>query len=91
MFEEIEAIVSGKVQAVTYRDFAQEAAVELGVFGFVENAENGTVRVVAQGTPDALKQLINRLHRGSVLSRVENVAVTWRSPDRQYDDFAVRY
>jgi acylphosphatase len=49
------------------------------------------VRVVAQGTPDALKALIDRLNEGSVLSRVAQVAVTWRSPSRQFDDFSVRY
>ncbi len=91
MFEEIEAIVTGKVQAVMYRDFVQACAIALGTVGFVENAENETVRVVAQGTPDALKGLIDRLHEGSVLSRVANVAVTWRSPDRQFSDFSVRY
>lgn len=91
MFEEIEAIITGKVQAVMYRDFVQAAAVQLGVFGFVENAENGTVRVVAQGTPDTLKVLIDRLNEGSVLAQVKNVAVTWRSPTGWFDDFSVRY
>ena len=91
MFEEIEAIVSGRVQGVLYRDFVQARAVELGVVGFVENAADGTVRVVAQGAPDALKKLIGQLHLGSVLSRIANVAVTWRSSPRQFDDFSVRY
>lgn len=91
MFEEIEAIIGGKVQAVMYRDFVQSAAVRLGAVGFVENVANGTVRVVAQGTPDMLKALIDKLHEGSVLARVESVAVTWRTPERQYDDFSVRY
>ena len=91
MFDEIEAIVSGKVQNVMYRDFVQTAAAECGAFGFIENLKDGTARVVAQGTPDALKRLIDRLNEGSVLSRVVNVAVTWRSPSRQFDDFSVRY
>ncbi|MDZ4284450.1 MAG: acylphosphatase [Patescibacteria group bacterium] len=91
MFTEIEAIVSGKVQQVLYRDFVQARAVELGVVGFVENAGDGTVRVVAQGTPETLKQLIGGLHVGSALSRVSSVAVTWRSPLRQFDDFSVHY
>ena len=91
MFEEIEAIISGKVQQVMYRDFVQAAAVALGVAGFVENIEGGRVRVVAQGTPDMLKSLIDRLHAGSVLSVVGNVAVTWRSPTQQLADFTVRY
>ncbi len=91
MFEEIEAIVSGTVQGVRYRDFAQQAALELGIGGFAENLPNGTVRVVAQGTLDTLKAFVDRLNEGSVLARVEQVAVTWRTPARQFDDFTVRY
>ena len=91
MGEEIEAVGRGRVQGVMYRDFVQRVAGELGVCGFVENARGGTVRVVAQGTPDALKTLVERLHRGSVLARVESVAVLWRTPERLYEDFMVRY
>ena len=91
MFEEIEAMVSGTVQQVMYRDFVQTAALTLGAVGFVENTDAGIVRVVAQGTPDMLKALIDRLYEGSSLSHVENVAVTWRTPDRQFEDFSVRY
>ena len=91
MFEEIEAIIRGKVQQVMYRDFVQKTAVELGATGFIENAHDGSVRVVAHGTPDMLKRLIDTLHVGSVLSRVSDVAVTWRTPDRHYAEFSVRY
>ncbi|MBI4087039.1 acylphosphatase [Candidatus Kaiserbacteria bacterium] len=91
MFEEMEAIISGRVQGVRYRDFVQTCAAETGVCGFAENREDGTVRVVAQGTPDALKGLIDCLHRGSVLSHVETVAVTWRAPSAQFGDFSVKY
>jgi len=91
MFEEIEAIVTGKVRGVMYRDFVQKYAGELGITGFAENLEDGSVRVVAQGTPDALKSLIDRMHEGSVLSRIEHVAVTWRSPERQFSEFNVHY
>lgn len=91
MFEEIEATIRGRVQGVRYRDFVQACAAETGIYGFVENKEDGTVRVVAQGTPEALKGLIDCLHRGSVLARVETVAVTWRSPREQFADFTVHY
>ena len=91
MGEEIEAIVRGKVQGVMYRDFAQGAAARLGIVGFVENAGDGTVRVVAQGAPDALKALVDRLHEGSVLARVASVAVAWRAPTGSFDTFSVRY
>ena len=91
MGEEIEAVARGRVQGVMYRDFVRRAAGKFGVCGFMENAPDGTVRVVAQGTPDALKALVERLYRGSVLARVESVAVLWRTPERRYEEFSIRY
>ena len=74
-----------------YRDFAQRKARALNIVGTVENLQDGTVEVVAQGTPDALKQFIAKLHEGSVLARVEDVAVEWRSPKAHFDDFNIKY
>ena len=91
MREEIRCIVSGRVQLVMYRDFAQRNARTLDVVGTVQNLENGTVEVVAQGTPDQLKQYIEKLNEGSILSRVEDVAVDWRSTKNTYDDFTIKY
>lgn len=76
---------------VMFRDFAQRKARSLEIFGWVKNLADGTVEVVAQGTPDQLKHFIEKLHEGSVLSRVDSVAVEWRSPSGQFDDFTIVY
>lgn len=91
MREEIRCIVSGRVQMVMYRDFAQRKARSLLVVGTVKNLSDGTVEVIAQGTPDQLKQYIEKLNEGSILSRVEGVAVEWRSARPTYDDFTILY
>jgi acylphosphatase len=88
-FEEVEAIVSGKVQRVGFRDFAQGAATTLALVGFVENCADGTVRVVAQGEPEQLRLFVGRLHEGSTLAQVEQVAVSWRAPTAPFDDFSI--
>jgi acylphosphatase len=89
MFEEIRCIVHGRVQAVGYRDFVQRNAKEHSVIGVVENKPDGTVEVIAQGTPDDLKEFIERLHEGSVLANVNSVSVEWRSPTKRFEDFTV--
>lgn len=91
MYEEIEAMVSGTVQGVRFRDFVQTQAGALSVLGQVENLPDGTVRIIAQGSPEVLKALIDTLHEGSVLARVEQVAVTWRAPTRTFVDFSIIY
>jgi len=91
MFEEIRAKIEGRVQMVMYRDFAQRKARAFDVVGYVKNLPDGTVEVVAQGTPDALKALIETLHEGSILARVDSVAVEWRAPSDRFDDFTISY
>jgi acylphosphatase len=79
---ELHATVTGKVQGVRYRDFVQQAATDLGLVGTVQNQADGSVLVIAQGIPDTLKDFVEYLHEGSLLSRVDGVAVEWRSVGR---------
>jgi acylphosphatase len=90
MFSEIFCVLSGKVHGVGMRAFIESVARERGVTGWVRNdSERGTVEVVFQGIPDVLKGCIEDLNIGSVLSRVDSVAVDWRTPKEQYDEFKV--
>lgn len=91
MFEEIYCRIEGRVQMVMFRDFTQRKARGLELVGYVKNLDDGTVEVVAQGTPDGLKLLIEKLHEGSILSRVDSVAVEWRAPSGRFDDFTIKY
>lgn len=85
------ALVSGKVQAVAYRAYVETAAVELGIGGYAKNLPDGTVEVVAQGEPTLLKEFVEYLHEGSLLSKVEAVDVEWRSVRSELDDFSIRH
>jgi len=83
--------VEGKVQRVGYRDFVGQFAKMRGLTGWVENKDDGSVELVAQGIPDELKEFVEELNEGSVLAKVESVAVSWRTPEERFDDFEVRY
>jgi acylphosphatase len=88
---ELYAIVTGKVQGVRFRDYVQVSANELGLTGFVRNNHDGSVAVVAHGLPDELKSLVEYLHEGSLYSKVEGVAVEWRTVTTHYQEFSVIY
>ena len=91
MFTEAICIVKGSVQRVGYRDYAQSEAKECEVAGWIKNRKDGTVEVLIQGTPDAVKFFIEVLHEGSVLAEVTEVSVEWRSPQQLFSDFVVKY
>lgn len=84
-------IVSGKVQGVRYRDYAQVSAGELGLTGWVKNLSDGTVAVLAQGLPEVLKEFVEYLHEGSLRAQVAAVSVEWRTAKVVYDDFSIHF
>jgi len=66
--------VSGTVQGVGYRYFAERAASHLGVSGYVRNLRDGRVEVYAIGAAESLTSLRQRLERGPIGASVDKVA-----------------
>ncbi len=76
---------------VMFRDFTCRKARKVGVQGCVRNLPDGTVEVVAQGKKENLEKLIAYLHKGSMLSKVQNVTIQWREPQKVFDSFTLLY
>lgn len=91
MNERFEAIVSGRVQMVMYRDFVQRKASSLKLVGEVRNVTDGTVQVVAEGPEKELGKLIQQLKRGPLLARVDQVDVSWAPARNTFSKFVIRY
>lgn len=91
MLKEIHCVVKGRVQGVMYRDFAQRKARALQLVGFVENGEDGSVSIVAQGVESNLVKYIEYLHKGSFLAKVADVRIEWMEPKSTFSDFGIRY
>ena len=68
--------VTGRVQGVFFRAWAHQQANELGVKGWVRNADDGSVEAQLEGDEAAVKALIDRLHEGPPSAEVEDVEVT---------------
>jgi acylphosphatase len=73
----VDVSVRGRVQGVGYRVFALREAMYLGLDGFVANAADGSVRVVAEGPRDALTSLLARLEDGPPAGFVDRVVTRW--------------
>ena len=89
--QELHVIISGRVQLVMMRDFVQRKASGLGLAGWVRNLSDGTVEVLAQGEKPALDELLRKLRRGSILSRVDDVAPEWREMGERFSGFDILY
>ncbi len=86
---EIQCTITGKVQQVGFRDFVQGAAAELNLVGLVKNNPDGSVFVLAQGEPELLREFVEYLHEGSLLSKVEGIGVEWRTAVHPHEDFSI--
>ena len=84
-------VITGKVQGVAYRAYAQDSADSLGLTGWIKNMADGSVVVCAQGEPDLLKQFVEYLHEGSLLAVVDGVDVTWGTPKEVFADFSIKH
>lgn len=89
--KQIECLITGRVQLVIFRDFAQRKARKLGIVGTVENLPDGSVKAVAQGTEEQLLKFISYLKRGPLLAKVENVAIKWAETISLFEDFKIIY
>ena len=65
--------VSGIVQGVGYRFFAQRVAERLGIAGYVKNLRDGRVEVYAIGSGEQLRALRDELERGPRAASISGV------------------
>ena len=82
------AIVSGHVQGVGFRFFAERAARRAGVRGWVRNLPDGRVETVAEGEEAAVKRYLEEIRKGPLGGRVADVRVEEKEPER-FESFEI--
>lgn len=90
MLKTYHLLITGKVQGVFYRAFAQRAAHELHISGYAKNTPDGKVEITAQGTEQALKEFIQRCRQGPPRANVKTVNVTQLNTEEEYANFTTR-
>lgn len=86
----LEATVRGRVQGVGFRYFVVRRAMELSLAGWVANAPDGSVVVVAEGAPAALDDLEAGLRVGPMGAVVEAVDAVRMAGTGRLERFRVR-
>jgi acylphosphatase len=86
----LEATVRGRVQGVGFRYFVVRRAMDLGVAGWVANAPDGSVTIVAEGSPGALDDLEAGLRAGPIGAVVEAVDAVRMAGTGRLERFRVR-
>src|SRR6185503_8170790 len=84
-------LIKGDVQGVGYRFFAQRAAARHQVMGHVRNCPDGSVEVIAEGSPNAVEEFKKDLATGPQWSRVERVEEINLEPTGLYANFRIEH
>ena len=83
--------ISGRVQGVFFRIYAEKKAKELSLTGFVKNEEDGSVSLVAEGYEDKLNDLLDWAKKGPQMAKVEKIKLKQEKASGEFKDFKIRY
>ena len=73
--------LSGRVQGVFFRAWAQGQARELGVSGWIRNCADGSVEAHLSGEEECVERMIDRLGRGPANAKVDDFSVEDAPPE----------
>ena len=83
-------LITGRVQGVGFRFFAERSARREGLHGWVRNLPDGRVEAAAEGESEALDRFEGQLRQGPRGARVDHVEVEDTVPEGRYAGFSVR-
>jgi acylphosphatase len=89
MFVARKFIISGEVQGVGFRFFAQRSAATHQVKGYVRNLPDGRVEALAEGEAENVEAFKRDLSAGPKHAVVENVEELNVEPTRSYKSFLI--
>ena len=84
-------IISGTVQGVGFRSRVLKEATRLGICGYVENLDDGTVGVLAQGDENRIKSFVKAININEEPIDVTEIKQTHVSVSTKYSGFEITY
>lgn len=81
-------LIFGSVQGVGFRYRAKYAAQSLGLTGWVQNLEDGSVEMELQGDPEKMRQIFSIIQRSDYV-RITDMRTRDITPDPWERDFCV--
>ena len=83
--------ITGRVQGVFFRAWAQGQARELGISGWIRNCADGSVEAHLAGEEDAVRRMIERMRQGPANASVDDLQVEEMAPETPSGRFEVRH
>ncbi len=83
-------LISGRVQGVGFRYFAEDVAQREGVSGYVRNLPDGRVEAMVEGEVETVGRVEAALWRGPRGARVDDILIEEVAPAGRVTGFRIR-
>ncbi|MEK6949358.1 MAG: acylphosphatase [Nanoarchaeota archaeon] len=87
----VHIVVYGMVQGVFFRANTKRVALGLDLTGYAKNLPDESVEVVAEGSEDKLKGLINFCRKGPERAEVSKVDIRFSEATGEFSGFEIKY
>jgi acylphosphatase len=82
-------VITGRVQGVGFRYFAEHKAVEFNISGWVKNTSDGKVEIEATGEPENIKSFIDWMKIGPARAIIKTFSASEITPTRTFTNFTI--
>ncbi|MCD4694414.1 acylphosphatase [bacterium] len=89
--EHLDVLIYGRVQGVSFRFSIKRKAKKLGLFGWVENRQDGSVYIEVEGNKNDLMNILDWCHRGPFFAKVDKVNYEFRFELKGFKNFEIKY
>lgn len=82
--------IYGKVQGVFFRQMAMEEAEKLGIVGYADRLQDGSIQIEAEGEEEELKKFLQWCQRGPYLAKIEMIIFVFSDKNGEFAVFEIR-
>ena len=87
---QVNLLVTGKVQGVSYRRFTKTWADHFNMKGWCRNTDTGQVEIIAEGSKEDIDNFVSKLREGPPLSKVDDIKMTRNLHISAFTSFTIK-
>ena len=87
---QVNILVTGKVQGVSYRRFIKTWADHFKIKGWCRNTDTGQVDMMAEGQKADIDSFVNKLREGPPLSKIDDIKIIRQPKISGFSSFTIK-
>jgi acylphosphatase len=82
--------IRGQVQGVSFRWYARQRAISLGLSGWIRNRPDGSVEALVEGPAEAVNSFVSWAREGPAMASIDAVDEEEQAPSGDTSPFSIR-